>query len=293
MLVAMGVVALLGLLIAQITVSSQRVIRSSNSRMDAEGQAGLVIDRLSTDLGSLVERADVDFAAANTGPGGNARIRLVISIPAAGDPAGGNRNISLLALEIAGRPETDERPCLVRAAKPLGWEEAHFLGLNAQGLPPSLADTSFPSAPASPDYDVLAEGVFRLVVGFQLRPDNRPVTLLNGLKLPHAAGQLVYSPPVRLLPDGLASTSVDSSRVAALVFGLVALDVPNHRQLSQAELSELSAAFPLPAQNQYPGESWLPIARNLAGTGSPATLRARQAVRVYERAFALEGRGRL
>lgn len=289
LLVATALVAILGLLITQITISSQHLVRLNSMRMDADGQAGLVIDRLEMDLQMQLRRRDTDFIADNLGPLGNARFRLITSVPAAGNAAGGNRGLSLVAVEMATLPQSEGRPALVRAARPLGWEHRGILGLDADALPVGLADPAFPVQITETDFDLLAEGVIRMVVGFRLVPDGQPLTLRDGTLLPEAQGQLVYSPPVRLRPDGTPSTFLESGRIAGLVIGLVALDVGNLEQLNASQAQALASAFPTPTQDQHPAQLWAAKAESAASDSglNSIPLRTRQALRVYERAIPL------
>jgi len=60
LLVAMTVLALLVVMVAQLTSSATATITSSRKHMDADTQARAIFDRLAMDIGKMVKRSDVD-----------------------------------------------------------------------------------------------------------------------------------------------------------------------------------------------------------------------------------------
>jgi len=68
MLVAMAVLALLVVLVAQLTNGATLTITGNRKHMDADSQARTVLDRMAIDIGRMVKRSDVDciVKGANT-----------------------------------------------------------------------------------------------------------------------------------------------------------------------------------------------------------------------------------
>ena len=60
LLVAMAVLALLVVMVAQLTISATATITGSRKHMDADTQARAIWDRLAMDIGKMVKRGDVD-----------------------------------------------------------------------------------------------------------------------------------------------------------------------------------------------------------------------------------------
>jgi prepilin-type N-terminal cleavage/methylation domain-containing protein len=321
LLVAMAVLAIIGLIIVQLTSSTANVTRLSNRSIDASAQARLAFDRIGLDLKSLVRRDDIDLEAGNPISATRSDVLLFFSSvtsQASSLSTWQNRGLSLVAYRIALHPDNLNKkqeaiPCLVRAGKAMPWAKSSswsasgFMGLKGNGLPVRLDDDASafpsdllptaPSATTASDYDVLASGVIRIVVGFQLYPDKKLVTLLDGSTIPGGStgqGQIVYSPPVKTLvtKDGL-STSVkyiDVSRISAVVIGLVTLDLENAQLLSAEQINTISQKFSVPDVSattlSCPVQAWGGIADSLASSLSASVpVKALQSVRVYQRFF--------
>lgn len=304
-LAAVAVLAILGLILSQITGSVVRSTKQSTRILDAAGQARLAFDRFGFDLGGLVKRKDVDCVAQNpAAPGSDPILQFLSSVTSPGLSSSNNRGISLIAYEVRTHPDNKDaqgiaRVCLVRAGKAIPWSTsgtvpaAGFMGLQASGLPVAFGG-AFPTGllPASTtDFDVLAAGAVRMVVGFQLYPDNRTVQLLDGNTPTSglAQGQIVYSPPVRTVTGvgGASAQYVDLSRVSALIVGLVVVDAGSLHILDANGAVALGAAFATPSDivNKTPVQAWAALASSASSLPSGVPLAVRQAVRVYERAF--------
>ena len=303
-MVALAVLVIMALAFAQITAMTSSAIHLSNQSVDASAQAYLSFDRMRMDLAALVKRTDADFLAQNPAtPVGGGNLLLFLSniassgISSTATGTAANRNISMIAYQISTSSDNGGRPCLLRAGKPITWNNASFMGLGATGLPLSFADPSFPStllpsATATPsDFDIMAPGVIRMVIGFQLYPDNLAVTLADGTTPTPATaqGQIVYSPPIRIVTPSGGGTAVnytDWKRISALVIGVVALNVDSLKVATAAQVTSLASAFPLPASGVLPLKSWTPVANTLVTLG-PTTvpLPLRQTVHVFQQTF--------
>lgn len=291
LLVAAALLALIGILIAQVTVAISRATRLSNQGVDAAAQARLAFDRFGADLADSPLRTDVDFAASNPLASGDPFLLFLSAVPSSGTNA--NRMISLVSYRVA--PGTDNkdangvaRKCLQRAGKALQWGDSGFMGLHPNTLLPiSFSDPAYPSLPASGDYDILSPAVIHAVVGFQLRPDDLPVLLADGTSLPNARGQIVYSPPVRGT-NSPASSYVDPARIGSLIVGLVVIDPERLKLLDAGAIDTLAAAFSqTPDPGQLPVARWMEDTDHLASLPASVPLPARQSVRLYQRSFPL------
>jgi prepilin-type N-terminal cleavage/methylation domain-containing protein len=288
LLVAVALTAVLGVVILRILEANRGAIRLSRSLTDADEQARLVFGRLHLDLAAMVRREDADFLADNTGAPASGNLRLITAVMSEGAAANGNRRFSLVSYEVRATAANDNRLCVTRAARPADWQDP-ILGADAEGAPASLADGSaFPVTLAPSDYLPLAPGAIRLVVGFQLRPDGAAATLRDGSLIAKAAGQIVYSPPVR----SATNPQVDHLRISNLVIGLVALNESALENLGPSEVNELAGAFPLPNPGQLPCQAWDSQVTALINSSSAIPLQTRQALRVYQRFFPLHPFGR-
>jgi len=72
MMVALAVLSLLVLLIAQLFTSASQVTRASTVRLDADTEARLVLDRMAADFTWMLRRPDVDFHFVKQVPSGGA-----------------------------------------------------------------------------------------------------------------------------------------------------------------------------------------------------------------------------
>jgi competence protein ComGC len=295
MLISLVLLVLLAIMIFQITSATSGTIRFSNRSIDAAAQARLSFDRIGMDLANLVKDGQTDFATTNAAPGTNNLLEFVSLVTSSGTTSGGNRGVSIVAYQVNTHPDNKNRLGLERAAKPVGWNTAGFRGLQANGVPMSFANPSFPasllpSSTSSPsDYDVLAPGVIRMLVGYQLYPDDLSAELQDGTVIQNARGQIVYSPPIRRVTatDGSGVVKlVDLTRVSAIVVGLVSIDLETLKLLDAGSVKSLSDAFSgIPSTNQLPLAKWMMDTGDLSSLPASIPLPARQSVRVYQRTF--------
>ncbi|XHR26706.1 MAG: type II secretion system protein J [Chthoniobacteraceae bacterium] len=298
-LAAISILMILAIIIVQITSTITHTTKLSNRAIDAAMQARLAFDRIGLDLEGLVKRSDTDFLAQNAASGTNTSLLLFISsVTSPASSPSNNRGLSIIAYQVNVHADNNGLPCLIRSGQSIPWSNAGgtlscagFMGLQPNGLPLSFSSSAFDAfLPKTADFDVLAEGVIRMVIGFQLYPDNLAVTLADGTTIDNARGQIVYSPPIRALTPsggGAAVNYIDLSRISALVIGLVALDLPTLRLLSASQIATLGNAFPVPANKLSPLRAWGSKAEQAASDPSFSTipLPARQAVRVFERSY--------
>jgi prepilin-type N-terminal cleavage/methylation domain-containing protein len=295
MIVVIAVLAIIVLVISQITGLTMNATRYSNRSVDTASQARLAFERLRYDFAGLIKRTDVDFLAGNPSPLLKSYYDLlflsyVTSSPSTPPPPGGNRNLSVVGYQIAADSDNNNCLCLLRSAKPVGWSTAGFAGLNAAGLPVRFSDATFPAGLlATPpsysptDWDVLAPGIIRMVIGFILYPDQSVVTLENGTQVT-SEGQVVYSPPIRTdSPYTTANPYLDLNHISSIVVGVVALD-NTLKILNAGQIVQLANAFATPsdASNQLPLQAWAATAANPSAMPGNIPLLGRQTVRVFQ-----------
>lgn len=282
-LVAVAVTALLGVLIVQLITATTSATLQSNRGIDAAAQARLAFDRIGMDLAARLRREDVDFVAASSlAASTNTPLLFYAEVTSAGLASTNNRGLSLVGYRISTNAEMPRR-CLLRAGRPVAWSDAGFLGSNTNGLPVPLP--AAPGGPAASDFDVLASAVIHAAVGFQLYPDGQPARLANGDSIAKAGGQVVYSAPVRSNPDGTPSSLIDVARISALIVGIVAMDPRAMELLDDSQVGAIAAAFPAPETGRLPLALWASIADNPNSFPASIPLPARQAPRVFQRAF--------
>jgi len=305
MMVAVAVLAVVGLIIAQMINLITQGTKISTSSVDAASQARLVFDRIGLDLDALVKRTDVDFQINNDvyATANDDRVPLMsfLSQVSSPDPSAdyANRGISLLSYTVEPHAENEDRLCLVRAAKAISWNMPEFIGLKDNGLPTAFTETAFPVQLAVADADILSPSVIQAVVGLQLYPDDEPVYFPGDTTptLTNSRGEIVYEVPVRGPASGdpdnpnPANSYADLDRVASIVVGLVVIDLESLVLLDADMTSDLAAAFDqVPAVNELPVETWLQANGDLALDALKAKLPdvpqpALQSIRVYQRFY--------
>ncbi|MEM1059872.1 MAG: type II secretion system protein [Verrucomicrobiota bacterium] len=347
-LVAAGVLGVIGLLLVQIVSATSTSTTLSAKAVDASAQARQAFERLRLDLAGRLPREDVDFHAFNVDPdnyfSGSSNpvdpptaLMFVSEVTSIGaepnDPSGDmrptdaeNRGLSVLNYRIGPHEDLEDatgsaRLCLLRTGVPLRWDDTNFIGIGQEdGLTVAFSDflgrdtaaefdplfkTSGADAQVTYEAEPVAEGVIRMVIGFRLFPTGEPINLLgDNVNSPQfdALGELVYRMPIKFVLPLDAPSSSDSNKVAvadvsqigALVVGLVCLDLESAKLLTNAQIQTLARKFPEPLQDETPLEAWGAIADGSATSGpnlitdsdvASVPLRARQAVRVFQRAY--------
>jgi hypothetical protein len=249
----------------------------------------MAYDRMALDFAALVKRSDVDFMATNSPTSARPdSLKFLSGVTSSGLTTSENRGMSLVAYQI-GIHTDNPRRCLLRAGKAVGWSQPGLAGFRSNGLPVLFSDATFPVSLAAVDYDILVPGVIRMVLGFQLYPDDEEVTLA-GAAAPQAEdsrGQIVYVPPGKKLTssDGLTQVEVvDLERISSIVVGLVALDPETLKLLNDAQTLSLASAFATPSSGT-PMALWSPLAENVSTLPAAIPLPARQAVHIFQRSF--------
>jgi len=142
LLVSMAVLALIILLVSQLTNNAATVVAKSRKHMDMDTEARIIFSRFAIEVGEMVKRSDVDYSEfkqpastlparygvvtvpANLQSGTNDQLAFYAETTGYGNVqlAGAARaNVSLVAYEVANDPFTGG-PALRHMSQALGWE---------------------------------------------------------------------------------------------------------------------------------------------------------------------------
>jgi prepilin-type N-terminal cleavage/methylation domain-containing protein len=261
LMVAVAILAMICVLLAKLTEDTQNVTGPNLRRLDVDGQSQLAFDRLFLDFTGMPLRGDVPCLIQNT-TDGSPLLRFLSTIPS----SSGNRGLSVISYRMgkdtgSGAPVTSGYLCLQRASKGADWAQS-LMGSKANGSPVTFADLPSTLIASDSDYDVLAEGIVRMMITCR-RSDT---------------GAMTSSFPVNTAGES------DLSKVSGIVVSLVALDPRSLKLLSPTQVDAIAAMFPAPADGSLPAQSWETIARN-PGTFPGYPKAVAQSFRVYQRFF--------
>ncbi len=240
-LVATAVLSLVVVLLVQIIGLSTEAIGRSKRKLDAAGQARLFLDRLGMDLSSRIARADLpmDFSS---GPG-NDGLRFYTEVSG----YQGQRRVSLVSFRIhegAG----DRAYQAERSAAGTDWAQVKALPFGETNTP----------VPVDSDYEVLADGVFRMEISYVKKSD----------------GQLTnIQPPLK--------------DIAAIVVAVAALDENSRKILASGDLKKLADKLPDAGENKDPITAWRQTISQPDFASDINKLKATQSIDIYQRYFPL------
>ena len=277
MLVAISVLALLVLLIAQLLNSAAALTTAGNKRMDADSQARPLFERMALDFAQIIKRSDVSYYAktAATPMTGNDLMGFYSAVqgyfPTTPSP------ISVVAYRVNSDSNSLAYNCLERMGKGLDWNGASatnmpvvFRPLNLHGAWPSVASTTAydDTDPAKRTYEVIGPQVFRFEYYY----------------LEKATGNLVA------YPAAWTSLSAVAMRdVAAIVVAIAVIDPRSKILLSNSQIATLAESLPDYATGLRPGEllaQWQSTLDNMTNLPRPAV----SGIRLYERCFYISDR---
>jgi len=198
-LVSIAVLALLVLLISRLFNSALALTTSGAKRMDNDGQARPVLDRIAMDFAQMVKRSDVDYylkSPANTQTG-NDQIAFYSVVP--GYNATSPSPVSLVAYRINAQNQAE------RMGKGLIWNGDSSAGTPVVFLPLTIAANwgAATSNATDPDYELIAPNVFRFEYYYVLKNG-----VLSDTPWDAAAGHTT--------PNGMADVSAVSVAMAAI-----------------------------------------------------------------------------
>ena len=315
-LVSMTVLVLLIGVIAQMTGGVASIVGRGGARIDTDGQARALLDRMAIDIGAMVKRPDVDYylkgrpSTSLTQPG-NDQIAFYSAVPgyfASGTTPTTESSVSMVAYRVNSTTMHMERLC-----KGMSWNGAStgntmgFLPVPLASPLPTPTPSSLPTPTPAPivaaafpeaaeptdpdpthpdlDWEELGPQVFRFEYYYVLKGQIGLVTSTSG-------SPQIYSSMLSIVPWYAAipgHTSVNGMQDVAAVGVLIAVIDPKSRVLlTNTQLTSLANNMEdAPAALTDPGvieQSWL-------NTVNSSTLpkRATAAIRVYTRCFYLNG----
>ena len=273
MLVAIGVLALLVLLLSQLINSAASIATLGNKRMDADSQARPLLERMALDFAQIVKRSDVSYylKTAGTPMTGNDLVGFYSAVqgyyPTTPSP------ISVVAYRVNSDASSSVAyNCLERMGKGLDWNGASttsmpvvFLPLTIHGTWPSVASSSAYDDidPAKKTYEIIGPQVFRFEYYYLEK------TTGNLVAYPAAWTSL----PVVAIKDA-----------AAIVVAIAAIDPKSKGLLSNSQIATLVESLPDYASGWGPGEllaQWQSALDGITNMPRPAI----SGIRLYERCF--------
>lgn len=258
LLVAMAVMALLLVLLLQISGSTLQATRASRQQLEASQQSRQALDGLAADLAHVVTENGLSLFAAQDSQSNSRLLFLTRSRPpnvSGGSPA----RLLAVCYELQGTT-------LIKRISPVTWTE-------------SALPTAIFSAITSNDVIELAQGILRFEAVVVLQ-DGRVLDLSQpgGWKQTSILGQTIPEPFHGLRLQGSAD-----QRVRSLIVGVAAVD---RQSLQLAGTSEIGSDLPSPRNGQTPLEAWS-VALDTAAinTTSKSALRA---LRLDQRSYLLK-----
>jgi prepilin-type N-terminal cleavage/methylation domain-containing protein len=259
LLVAMTVLTLLVLLVSQMVSATTAVTTGNRERLDADGEARLVLDRMGLDISRMLERSDVDYIFASLP--GNDKFFFYSEAPAYFDNsstiATAQSSLALVGYQINNSSQAPPFQ-LSRLSKGLTWDESSS---STPGSIVYLTPSSTPSASPTPSpdpnstlaghwaatigtapdyngtdttsYHVIGDAVCRLEICFLLKAVPASGTT--------AALPAIYSITPYRGSDALHNAVNGMQDVRAIVVTIAVLD-PTSRQIAP-DLSHISTAL--------------------------------------------------
>lgn len=266
MLVSIAVLTLIVLSVARLFDNAAMLTATGNKRMEADGQARSLLDRLAIDFAQMLQRSDVDYylkTPANVQPG-NDQIAFYSEVPGYYPSTGSQSPISLAGYRINAQFKME------RLGKGLLWNGVSpgsapiaFLPLTIAATWPAAADGT-----ADSDYEIAAANVFRLEYFYRLSSGNFSVTPWD---------------------TNAGHTAVNGMRdVAAISVAIAAIDPKSRVLLSDPQLATVAARMSDFALSTGPGALLAQWQEALNATNDMPRS-AISGIRIYQRSFPLSG----
>jgi len=284
LLVAVAILAVLVILIAQLVQSGSSVISRSRGHLSADAQAREVFSRLGRDLAGMPVTIDL-------GPVVSAKNdKMFFYSESPGFSSLSADQASTLSL-VGYRVNTNAQ--MERLGSGLGWASTNspvfvsystnmlaknsvpISGSSLAGAWGSVLGSGSDYEGTSSDYHLIADGVFRLAFTFRKSDGSYvlPYTYLNSTSIDVSKGAL--------------------SEVTSVIVTLAVLDSDSRKIAS--DLSGLSAALPDPTQarldsGELPAETWQKLIQNASSFANSAGIpvAAASKIKIYQRSFPLK-----
>ena len=290
LLVSMAVLTLLLVMVTQLVNSASMVTNTGNKRMDADSQARLLLDRMALDFGKIVKRTDVDYYfQKNTGndqmafyseatgyyPSGVTGLTPKSGVSLVGYRINSNFQLERLGKSLIWNGVTSSTPgASSLTSSDIGMV---FLPNTLTGSWSKIADGS------DPDYQVIADQIYRLEYNF----------LLKSYTYTDANGNQQTNPAVlSLIPwDARQSHTTPNglSDVSAVVVAVGLLDNTSRKIVPTDDsgiikLGDAVKALPDASGTSSILQTWSG-STYLTASGIPQTAAAQ--IRIYQRYFYL------
>ena len=288
LLVSIAVLALIVILVAQLTNSSATITKNSTKHMDADSQARVIFSRMALEFSKMLKRSDIDFSTFKQPSNpqiGNDQFAFYAETtgtypstaptPSTTDKA----QVSLIAYNVAVDPYNGQT-VLRRMTKGLGWDPADATStsawMNVVYLPATLI-TKWPTLfGTDPDYRSVGDQVFRVEYSYLLKP-----TATQPGRISITPWDTTTNPP---------HTTIDGFKdVAAIVMTIAVLDSTSRIILSNAQYIGVANTLADAQDNRDTKTTWSGVVNSgsfAATAGIPSA--AASAVRIYERSFYLD-----
>lgn len=267
MLVSIAVLTLIVLSVARLFDNVATLTTAGSKRMEADGQARPLLDRLAIDFARMLRRSDVDYylkTPANVQTG-NDQIAFYSEVPGYYPSTGSQSPISLVSYRINAQFKVE------RLGKGLLWNGVSPGSTPIAFLPLTIA-ASWPAATngtADPDYEMAAANVFRLEYFYCL-----------------TNGKLSLTP----WDTDAGHTAVNGMQdVTAISVAIAAIDPKSRALLSDTQLATVTARMNDFALPMGPGALLARWQEALNATNDMPRS-AISGVRIYQRSLPLPGK---
>jgi prepilin-type N-terminal cleavage/methylation domain-containing protein len=263
-LASIAALTLIVLSVARLFNDVAALINSGNKRMEADGQARPLLDRIAIDFAQMLRRSDVDYyvkSPTNVQPG-NDQIAFFSEVPGYYPSTGSQSPISLVSYRINATGKAE------RLGKGLLWN-----GVSSSTTPivflPKTITASWPAATddtADSDYEIAAANVFRFEYFYFLTNGN-----FSNIPWDTTAGH----------------TAINGMRdVAAISVAIAAIDSKNRALLSDPQVTTMAARMSDFASSMEPG-ALLAQWQNALDATNDMPRPAISGIRIYQRYFQL------
>lgn len=284
LLVAVAILAILVILIAQLVQSGSSVISRSRGHLSADSQAREVFSRISRDLAGMP--VSIDHAPVvsvkndkmffySESPGFTTlSADQASTLSLVGYRVNTNAQMERLGSGL-GWTGTNAPIFMSYATNTLATNSAPINGSTLSGAWGSVLGSGSTYEGTSSDYHLIADGVFRVAFTFRKSDGSYvlPYTLLNSSSIDASKGAL--------------------SEVTSVIVTLAVLDADSRKIAS--DVSGLAAALPDPTQvkldsGELPAETWQKVVQNAGSFANSAGIpvAAANKVKIYQRSFPLK-----
>lgn len=296
LLVSTAVLAVMAVMVAQITNSAAATIGHHGKRLDADTQARLIFNRMAVDFAKMVKRPDVDCSTfkqpGSTLPAEYGPVSQPANLQAGNDrfafysetdgyfsgnvqPAGtGRAAVSLVTYHVSNDPYSG-LPVLRRMSKGLGWEPDPANNWESAAYLPVMLTSRWPAIFGDdPDYKTVGDQVFRIEYAYLLKATTTRPARLSAIPWDTSAT------PAHTWIGGLDD-------VAAVVVAVAVLDTKS--RVLVRDYDGLVGAFPDAQEGKEIAAVWNPVVCSPDfATTAHVPKAAASAVRIYQRYFYLD-----